>query len=130
MEKDTLAGRTEDTRKEARQDTAQYFSRRRRRRQDFFEIRKRDSQQLLGHMIDLSGHGLRVVGDHPFESGVKYQLLLVLPYKVDGVETIEFDVWCRWAMQNAEEALFYAGMEIAEISDEQRGHLEKLLASW
>ena len=122
--------RTEETRREPRLETAAYFSRRRRRRQDFFEIRERDSQRLLGHLIDLSAHGLRAVGDHPFESGVTYRILLVLPYKIDGVEVIELKVWCRWSMQNSEEGLFYAGMELAEVSPEQRDHLNKLIDSW
>jgi hypothetical protein len=54
-------------------------------------------------------------------------LLIVLPYRVDWVETVEFDAWCRWSMQNSEEALFYAGMEISEISPEQQRHLKILI---
>lgn len=125
-----VSDRTEDTRKESRLETATYFSRRRRRRQDFFEIRLRDTQKLLGHMIDLSAHGLKAVGDHPFESGVRYRIIIVLPYKVDGAEVIECDVWCRWSVQNTEESLFYAGMEIAEISPAQQAHLASLIDSW
>lgn len=100
-------------------------------------IRKRISVSLrvfdpstganLGCLDNLTVGGLKLKSKEPSEPGVDYELSMVLPAPIDGVNTISFTAKCMWSKQARYSNDFAAGFKFSQLSERNRIIIETLL---
>ena len=100
-------------------------------------IRKRISVSLrvfdpstganLGCLDNLTVGGLKLKSKEQSEPGVDYELSMVLPAPIDGVNTISFTAKCMWSKQARYSNDFAAGFKFSQLSERNRIIIETLL---
>ncbi|MFZ5867678.1 MAG: PilZ domain-containing protein [Thermodesulfobacteriota bacterium] len=84
-----------------------------------------EDAELKGFIADISESGLRVVGARSSVGEVK---TFMLPTEViSEVEGLMFEATCRWVKPHGPSGATIAGFEITGITDEDMGHLKKLV---
>ena len=81
----------------------------------YLQVRDRESDELIGHVVDVSTGGMMVVCDAPFQPAAKHQLRVLLPY-TEEERTMDVDVECRWCGRDANEDYFDAGFRFLNTS--------------
>ena len=83
----------------------------------YLPILDNDSQQVIGHLVDISPIGLMIDCKRNIPSGQNFNLRLDLMENVAGKAFIEFVARCRWCRSdNIQPFLYNAGFEIVTIS--------------
>jgi len=85
------------------------------RRDSIFYLKVFDQRtdELLGHVVDLSERGVMMVSDEPMEPGRLLALRMHLPAPLESSgRTVDFEAESRWCRQEANPDLYDIGFEI------------------
>lgn len=64
----------------------------------YLRIFDRETNQLIGNLVDLSEEGLMIISDKACDLGETYKLRMILPEEIKGKSFIDIDaesVWCK-----------------------------------
>ena len=76
-----------------------------------------DTQQVIGHLIDMSTKGLMIDSKNPIPSGIDYNLRLDLTENIWHRPIIRFVARSKWSRPDSIQPYLYnAGFEIIKIS--------------
>jgi hypothetical protein len=105
--------------------------RRRKRRRTLnkvIHIEDKNSGASLGRLVNITTEGLMLVNQHSMSTDSLYQIKLVLPEPVDGVDSVELGMDCLWTSPAVADAeLYWSGCHIIDVSDEALKILETLI---
>lgn len=82
------------------------------------KIYERTGDVLIGHVGDLSGGGLRLVGDELLEVGQTLALRLRLRDADGQLQQIDIDVVCQWSRENPKSGRIETGFALQGRSPE------------
>lgn len=97
----------------------------------YMRVLNDDTQQILGHMVEISQNGLRLetVGALPLDK--EYYLRLELTPDVGDVPYIVFVARTKWCkIDEIQPNLYRVGFEIVEILPEDRQIFQRLLEKY
>lgn len=83
------------------------------------------SGQLVGHLADLSGKGLMLIGDACPTKDIEYDLKLVLP-RPEGEEKLFLMTQCRWVRMGEVDDTFESGFLVRDTSPELQTQLQNI----
>ena len=86
----------------------------------YLRVHDQDTDELVGHVVDVSSGGLMLVSDAPFEPMSHHKLSVVLPYTEQSDRTLDIDVECRWCGLDANDDYYDAGFRFVDPSAELR----------
>ncbi|MDP1548495.1 MAG: PilZ domain-containing protein [Anaerolineales bacterium] len=87
----------------------------------YMRVLNDDTQEILGHMVEVSAIGLRLETVGPLPTGREYYLRLELTPELGDVPYIVFIARSKWCkMDDIQPNLFRVGFEIVEIMPEDR----------
>ena len=79
----------------------------------------KDNSEMLGHIVDLTSHGLMLISEEPIKIGGEYSLEVRLPDACGMIRPINLKAVCRWSDSSSDRSFFDAGFELVkEGSDE------------
>ena len=87
------------------------------RRDSIFYLKVFDQRtdELLGHVVDLSEKGIMMVTNREMEVGERFALRMHLPEPVESEShTVDFEAESRWCRQEANPDLYDVGFEVAD----------------
>ncbi len=86
------------------------------RRHLVYYLRAWDSinSEMLGHIVDFTGHGLMLMSEEPIQVGEEYSLEVRVPDARGSIQPISFKAVCRWSGSNIDRSLFDSGFEVVE----------------
>lgn len=99
------------------------------RRQLPFYLRIFDGMgsHVLGHLVDISSHGLMMLSDEPMAVNGEYRLRMRLPVKISGGDEIILVTVSRWCRQDSDPDFYVNGFQIEDMDDETRRLLNSLV---
>ncbi len=91
------------------------------------DIVNRQSQKMVGRLVNVHTEGLMVIGEFAFEEEKLYQLDLLLPKTFDR-PLIPVDVDCLWTRTAHDQSnILWSGFSIVECSDQAQADIEVLI---
>lgn len=93
----------------------------------YLPIVDNDTQQTVGHLVDISEVGIMIDCKRSIPSGQDYNLRLDLMEGIAEKPEVEFSAQCKWCRSDKiQPYLFNAGFEITSISEEDRGIIQRI----
>lgn len=89
----------------------------RRRVETAIPVENAISDQVIGHVGNISSSGMMLISDHPLTPDAIYQLRLTLPSRGHGAHTIEFGVHEQWGEAANVPGQHWTGFRIIAISE-------------
>jgi len=97
----------------------------------YLKVFARDTDELLGHVVDISEKGIMMVSSEPMQPGRQLALRMHLPEPVsDDIQTVEFEAESRWCKPEANPDLYDIGFEILNPPDRFEQVLHDLIRSY
>jgi hypothetical protein len=78
-------------------------------RNDLFKIISGESTQVIGHLIDISPQGMKIVGKEPISGGTVTELVIEFPREIEGRTRVEIGTKSLWWRQVENTELCYTG---------------------
>jgi hypothetical protein len=91
------------------------------------EVRCADSGQTIGHVVDLSQHGLRLQTETPATLHGEYHLVIDGDDELGVAQPWRVDARCMWTGSDVEPPRYLAGFEFESVRPRQRELLAQLI---
>ena len=100
-----------------------------RRRHLIFHLRvfDRDSNQKLGHVVDISPEGLMLVSEQPIPTDTSFNLRMQLPDENDTPRDHEFEARSVWSNNDIKPQFYDTGFQVLQASDKHMELVEHLV---
>lgn len=77
---------------------------------------EKDTDRLLGHVVDVSTEGMKLMSKEPIEEGTEFDVRMVLPDELgESSRQLAFRARCAWCNQNVYSDFYGAGFHIENI---------------
>ncbi len=87
-----------------------------------------NTYQLIGHVVDVTTSGIKLMSRVPIEEGNTYQLKMVLPEGVqDMSKEIIFTSKCVWCKNNMYSDFYGNGLRFEDVSEKDIDTLKRLI---
>ena len=81
----------------------------------YLKVFERDTDELLGHLVDITEEGLMLVSENCFEEGKLIRMKMLLPREIEGKEQIEFDARSMWCRKDVNPSLWGIGFKFEYV---------------
>lgn len=96
---------------------------------DFFlDVTRVSDGQFLGHLVDLTYSGMRLVSKDEIPRSANYDVKITLPGEKEKKE-IAFHAKCKWSKKEEEDYFNESGFEISGLSREHADQIIQVLNS-
>ena len=99
----------------------------RRRASDYLLVTDDDSGLTLGRIINMSPKGIMVMSSDALSVGKPYQLTIKLPARTFATPQLQMAAECRWSNFEKRADIWENGLEIREISLDNRKLLQQVV---
>lgn len=93
----------------------------------YLEVRDAGSGNSVGHVVDLTTQGMRMVAEQPFETSATYQLLIATDIGPAGDTTIPVTAVCTWAGLDVNPDLHAAGFKFGPLPPRDEAALARVI---
>ena len=92
------------------------------------QVYDRMADRELGLLANISLDGIMVASQNEIDTDTLYQVSLIFPESINGINSINVGVDCMWCSANTENAnLFWSGFHIIGYDDDEVSILEQLI---
>ena len=99
----------------------------RRKAKAYLNVFDRNSQQFIGHVVDMTIEGVKLSSVREFDVNSVFQFIVDLPFEVSNSTEIRFDAKCVWCGKGESAQEYQAGFELQDVSVEESGRINALL---
>ncbi len=81
----------------------------------YLKVFDRETDNLLGHLVDITEEGIMIVSETPFEEGKTLKMKMLLPREIEDKEEIEFDARSMWCRKDVNPSLYGVGFKFEYV---------------
>ncbi|GAP22307.1 PilZ domain-containing protein [Leptolinea tardivitalis] len=81
----------------------------------YLKVYDRSTDELLGHLVDITEEGLMIVSESCYTEGQTFKMKMLLPREIEEKEQIEFDARCMWCRKDVNPSLFGVGFKFEYV---------------
>ncbi|MGW8161539.1 MAG: PilZ domain-containing protein [Desulfobulbales bacterium] len=85
------------------------------------------SSKVVGHVVDISPHGLQLITDEPIPVQEEYRLRMRFPGTDSSLDELIFDAVCRWCHQDENPAFYLAGFQIQNLMPDEANFIQGMI---
>lgn len=93
----------------------------------YLEVTDLHSQQVAGHVVDISRGGMRIVSNKPLENNEVHQFSVKLPRELGNTSPINVSARSVWTAEDINPSLYDTGFAIEWISNTDKCRIEQLI---
>jgi hypothetical protein len=93
----------------------------------YLEVREADSGRAVGHVVDLTTGGMRLVTTRTFAQGAAYRLLIAVDIGPAGDKTVAVDAVCTWAGRDVNPDLNAVGFRFQNLKPQDEASLARTI---
>lgn len=93
----------------------------------YLRVYNEDTQELLGHIVDINREGMRLVSDKPIPLNQTYRLWLDVPREHASRQRIHLEAESLWTGRDVNPDFFDTGFRIKNISTQTMLQLQMLI---
>ncbi|RKX24921.1 MAG: hypothetical protein DRP47_10645 [Candidatus Zixiibacteriota bacterium] len=87
----------------------------------------RNTNQLLGRVLDITTEGVRIINKEPIKADQSFNLRMTLPSSILGNDEITFDACSVWSDRDINPDYYSTGFNVTEIADRDVRRIESLV---
>jgi hypothetical protein len=92
----------------------------------YLRVFERDSEQMLGYMMNVAPDGFMLLSDKPLEVGKMWALRLNLPVEIMGKRQMEVEGQSAWCKPDPNPDFYYIGFQVLHPSWDEMMVIEQL----
>lgn len=102
------------------------------RRHLIYYLRVHDgtSSRVVGHVVDISPHGLQLITDHPVAVQERCRLRMSFPGRGSSRDELIFEAVCKWCRQDENPAFYLVGFQIQNVMPEEATFIQGLISEF
>ena len=85
------------------------------------------TDQLMGHLVDISTEGIMLMSEEPVDTGATFHFRMSFPEEIEGARHLAFDATSQWCRHDANPSFFDTGFELVGVSDQDRQVITALI---
>ena len=85
------------------------------------------TNELIGHLFDVTSEGIRLISEQPIATGRDYHLKMDLPGDAD---TLVLSAHSVWSKEDIKPGFWDTGFQLLETSDKTKTRIEHLIAEF
>ena len=85
------------------------------------------SNELIGHMFDVTSEGIRLISEQPIAIDRHYHLKMDLPNQANSAEPLLLTAQSVWSKKDINPNFWDTGFQLLEVSNEVRSRIEDLI---
>lgn len=94
----------------------------------FLEVLDADTEQLVGHLVNITTQGLMITSEKPLEIDSDYRLKILFPSEIKGVHELISAGRSIWCEEDEETPSFFnTGFQLKDLSRQETKVLKKLM---
>lgn len=93
----------------------------------YLRVFDRNTVNLIGHLVDITPEGVMVISENPIETGITFQMRMILPKEIFKKEQITFEAISKWSDKDVNPSFYDTGFQLLDISDENRSIIAQLI---
>lgn len=107
-------------------------TRRYKRRHLFFylQVTNDENGDLLGYVVDISSHGLKIISEEICETESSMELKMNLPDEAGQRKAIQFNAKCVWSGKDVNSDFYANGFEITKLDDNTLNTIESIISEY
>ena len=93
----------------------------------YLRVFDRDINQLIGHVVDISTDGLKLISEAPIKTQETFRCEMSLPQEIQGQKKVIFDATSVWNKKDINPDFFATGFAISNIELETVMLIKRLI---
>ncbi len=93
----------------------------------YLSIFDRETDRLVGQLVDITTRGFMLTTENPIKTGVHMALRMVLPDVIEGDNQIAFDAVSVWCKTDVNPNFYAIGFEFESIAPKNMTIIENLI---
>ncbi|WP_456440070.1 PilZ domain-containing protein [Caldithrix abyssi] len=93
----------------------------------YLRVFDNDTNEVIGHLINITPEGIMIMSEKPLETNKLYHLRMDLPADVFHKSIIEFEAESRWCKKDVNPEFYDTGFSIKNLAYEDGRLIEKLI---
>ncbi len=93
----------------------------------FLRILDKDTDETMGHVVDISVSGMRVLTDRPVSQDRDYTLAIDLTKDINLEQEVIFTAKCVWIKQDLSSGAYNCGFQLQNVTEKDQAIILKLI---
>lgn len=93
----------------------------------FLRILDKDTDEAMGHVVDISVSGMRVLTDRPVSQDRDYTLAIDLTKDINFEQEVIFTAKCVWIEQDLSSGAYNCGFQLQNVTEKDQTIILKLI---
>ena len=89
-----------------------------------------DPDKTIGHLVDITTEGIMLISEEAIETGMVFQLRMVLPAEIEGSREVTFSAESKWCREDENPAFYNTGFKLINPSPEHIKIIEHLIQKY
>ncbi len=96
----------------------------------YLSVFDRNTAERIGQLVNITTEGIMLTTEEPMESGLIFQMKMVLPEEIKGIEEVTFDARSMWCRKSVNPDFYDIGFQLLDISTEHTKIVQNLIYSF
>lgn len=96
----------------------------------YLEVIDAKTGLLLGRLVDITVDGILLITEDILNANVKFDLKLILPEKIQGIDEVRFAGRCVRSEKDTNSRYYYSGFEFESIEPSHKHIIELLISGY
>lgn len=93
----------------------------------YLRVFDQETASLLGHLVDITSRGIMLVSDKEIPLDQDFRLLMDLPNRIQGQESLEFSARSLWTGRDVNPDFFVTGFQIQGLASSSAEAIRQLI---
>ena len=90
----------------------------------------RDSGEMVGHLVNITTHGIMLQSELPLDVNTDYHFRMELPDEILGRTELEFHAQSLWCNRSPNPAYYRTGLQLVRLSGDDEATIELLIKDY
>jgi hypothetical protein len=87
----------------------------------------KETNELVGHLVDITSEGIMIISENQMEIGKVYHFRMMLPKEIIGKEMLEFTATSLWSKKDINPDFYDTGFRIEDMTEADTLRIDQLI---
>jgi hypothetical protein len=93
----------------------------------YLRVFDRNTDQLLGHLVNITSQGIMLISEEPLAVDMIFQLRMKLPSAMVEYESLDFDAKSVWNGKDSNPNFYDTGLQLIDVAADKIAIIEDLI---
>ena len=96
----------------------------------YLRVFNRETDQMIGHLVNITPDGIMLVSEEPIEPGIKFQMRMLFKSSIENKDHIDFEAESLWSSNDINPDFFDTGFTLTRIDEADKSIVEALIRQY